>query len=138
MVAEILGDLLVRVGPRSMRLHDGAFSIKRGILGVCQRGHSRASVWREGWHHCATKLDLTLRMCAVYDHGLQFKASAIKKLKKNANGVLHDSFKGIWKAFGTKTRSISRTALVHQSVEKRMNKGYAPKNLPENPTFVKR
>ncbi len=75
---------------------------------------------------------------SIYDHGLQFKASAIKKLKKNANGVLHDSFKGIWKVFGTKTRSISKTALVHQSVEKRMNNGYAPKNLPDNPTFVKR
>lgn len=74
---------------------------------------------------------------SVYSHGLQFKASAIKKLKNNANGTLHDSYTGVWIPFGTRVRSISNTALVHQSVEKRMNKGYAPKNLPASPTFVK-
>jgi uncharacterized protein (DUF2235 family) len=75
---------------------------------------------------------------SVYGHGLQFKASAIRKLKKNPNGVLHDSFQGIWKAFGTRVRRIPKTGLVHESVEKRMRQGYAPENLPENPIFVKR
>lgn len=75
---------------------------------------------------------------SVYDHALPFKATAIKQLKKNANGELHNSYQGVWIPFGTKKRSISNNALVHQSVEKRMKKGYEPKNLPANPTFVKR
>lgn len=75
---------------------------------------------------------------SISKHGLQFKASAIRNLKKDANAEIHDSYTGIWSALGKRTRSISKTALVHQSVEKRMNNGYAPKNLPENPTFVKR
>ena len=84
--------------------------------------------------------DITLQWMidSIYDHQLAFKTSAIKKLKKDHNGELHDSYAGIWKAFGKTTRSISKTALVHESVERRMNKGYAPKNLPKNPSFVKR
>ena len=75
---------------------------------------------------------------SIYNHDLPFKASSMRKLKNNARGKLHDSFKGIWKPFGTRKRRISRTALVHKSVETRMNHGYAPTNLPDNPTFVKR
>lgn len=75
---------------------------------------------------------------SVYDHQLPFKASAIKKLKKDPNGELHDSYQGVWIPFGTKVRAIGKTALVHKSVGDRMKKGYAPKNLPTNPTFVER
>jgi hypothetical protein len=42
-----------------MRLSDGAVSMWFGLLDVCQRGRSRASMWWEGWHHYAIKVDLT-------------------------------------------------------------------------------
>jgi hypothetical protein len=84
--------------------------------------------------------DITLQWMvdSVYEHGLPFKAGALKKLKKNANGILHDSCQGIWVPLGKQVRSIGKTALVHESVQERMKQGYAPKNLPENPTFVER
>jgi uncharacterized protein (DUF2235 family) len=84
--------------------------------------------------------DITLNWMVdyAYDHGLAFKVTAMKKLKKNANGKLHDSYKGIWVPLGKKLRTISKTALVHKAVKTRMNRGYAPPNLPDNPRFVKR
>lgn len=77
---------------------------------------------------------------SVYDHKLPFKASVLNKLKtsKNPNGELHDSYQGIWVPLGKKTRSISSTALVHESVQERMQQGYSPGNLPSAPTFVPR
>jgi len=73
---------------------------------------------------------------SAYAHGLKLKGSAIAKLKKDPNGVAHDSLQGIWVPFGKKTRSIARSALVHRSVKKRMASGYAPRNLPGEPVFV--
>jgi uncharacterized protein (DUF2235 family) len=84
--------------------------------------------------------DITLRWMidSVYDHKLLFKASAIKKLKKDVNGTLHDSCQGIWLPFGAKARTVGKNDLVHESVQKRLSNGYAPGNLCENPTFVER
>ena len=73
---------------------------------------------------------------SVYAHGLPFKASAINNLKKDPDGELHDSYQGIWIPFGSKARTIGKNDLVHQSVETRMKNGYAPGNLPPDPTFV--
>ena len=73
---------------------------------------------------------------SVYAHGLLFKASAVKNLKSNPDGKLHNSYQGIWIPFGSKTRTIGKNDLVHQSVETRMKKGYEPDNLPPTPTFV--
>lgn len=93
-----------------------------------------------GGYNNSSSSDIVLKWMidSVYDHNLPFKAGAIKKLKKDANGVLHDSYQGIWVPFGTKVRAIGKNALVHKSVEERMKNGYAPKNLPANPTFVER
>lgn len=73
----------------------------------------------------------------AYGHGLRVKLSLIKGLKKNALGVLHDSYDGIWKAFGTKVRTIAKSAAVHASVKQRVEKkaAYRPANLPENPNY---
>jgi uncharacterized protein (DUF2235 family) len=72
-----------------------------------------------------------------YGHGLRCKASAIKKLKKDSCGELHDSYDGIWKAFGTRKRSIAKSAAIHDSVQERMQKmvGYRPSNLPAEPNY---
>lgn len=73
----------------------------------------------------------------AYEHGLKFKASAVKKLKKDPCGKLHDSYQGIWKAFGTRKRSITQSAIVHVSTRERMQKmaDYKPTNLPANPSY---
>lgn len=73
----------------------------------------------------------------AYSHGASFKASAVRKLKKNPAGMLHDSYDGIWKAFGTKKRAIAKSAKVHKSVKERIQNvaGYSPPNLPENPNY---
>jgi hypothetical protein len=73
----------------------------------------------------------------AYKHGVSFKASAVRKLKKNPAGMLHDSYDGIWKAFGTRKRPIAKSAKVHISTKQRMQRvsGYNPPNLPAEPDY---
>ena len=73
----------------------------------------------------------------AYSHGLRVKSSAMNKLKKDPVGMMHDSCQGIWKPFGTKLRSIAKTASVHGSVKERVQKltAYKPVNLPDNPNY---
>ena len=70
----------------------------------------------------------------AYLHGLRVKQSAMRKLKKNPAGKIHDSYQGIWKLFGKRLRSIGNTANVHSSVKKRLQRrtSYKPVNLPDN------
>ena len=74
-----------------------------------------------------------------HGHGLVFKASEVKKVKPNPDGIIHESFDGFWKALGQKKRTLADSALVHSSVEERLNGdlGYAPGNLPGTPVYVK-
>ncbi|MDM8543557.1 DUF2235 domain-containing protein [Desulfococcaceae bacterium HSG9] len=73
----------------------------------------------------------------AYKHGLRIKASAMKKLKKDPCGVLHDSFGGIWEAFGAHIRPIAKSDTVHASTKKRVQKlkDYTPANLPAKPNY---
>ena len=73
----------------------------------------------------------------AYSHGLRVKSSAMKKLKKDPVGIIHESCQGIWKPFGARVRSIAKTASVHGSVKKRVQKlaAYKPVNLPDNPNY---
>jgi uncharacterized protein (DUF2235 family) len=73
----------------------------------------------------------------AYSHGLRVKSSAMKKLKKDPVGMMHDSCQGIWEPFGTKLRAIAKTASVHGSVKERVQKltAYKPVNLPDNPNY---
>ncbi|MDH3537286.1 MAG: DUF2235 domain-containing protein [Gammaproteobacteria bacterium] len=73
----------------------------------------------------------------AYAHGLRVKASSMKILKKDPVGKLHDSYQGIWKPFGTRVRSIAKTARVHGSVRERVQKlaDYQPVNLPGDPNY---
>ena len=74
--------------------------------------------------------------CA-FKHGLQIKASAVNKLKENPQGLLHNSYDGIWEAFGKRVRSITQNDLVHKSVSQRRKKvsDYQPQNLPAHPNY---
>lgn len=73
----------------------------------------------------------------AYHHGMNFTATAVKKLKQDPCGELHDSFDGIWKAFGKHQRPIASKALVHPAVWQRMQNlaSYRPANLPVEPQF---
>jgi uncharacterized protein (DUF2235 family) len=73
----------------------------------------------------------------AYKHGLNFKARAVNKLKQDPCGMLHNSYDGIWKVFGTRVRSIAKSATVHASTKERVQEmeGYNPTNLPEAPNY---
>lgn len=73
----------------------------------------------------------------AHGQGMRFKASAISSLKKDPCGVLHDSFDGIWKAFGKRERNIPKSAKIHPSTQERVEKlvDYKPANLPELPNY---
>ncbi len=73
----------------------------------------------------------------AYSHGLRVKSSAMKKLRKDPVGMMHDSCQGIWKPFGTRVRSITKTASVDGSVKERLQKlaAYKPANLPDKPNY---
>ena len=129
--------------------HAMAIDEKRKFFPVLKwnnEGRTR-QVWFAGVHsdvgggYMETGLsDISLQWMAdsAYKHGLALKASEMQKLKKDPNGELHDSYRGIWKPLGRKVRVIAETALVHRSVKTRMQSGYAPTNLPDSPRFVTR
>lgn len=73
----------------------------------------------------------------AYGHGVRFKASAVNSLKEDPAGELHDSYDGIWKAFGTRARAIGNADPVHVSVKTRMEKvaTYRPASLPAAPNY---
>ncbi|MBZ0168145.1 hypothetical protein MELA_02057 [Candidatus Methylomirabilis lanthanidiphila] len=70
-------------------------------------------------------------------HNLRFKASAVNALKKDPCGMLHDSYEGIWKTFGTCLRAIAKSETVHASTKERMLEvaDYHPTNLPDEPNY---
>ena len=69
----------------------------------------------------------------AYDHGLRVKASSVKNLKKDPCCEMHDSYEGIWKAFGTSDRKILKSEWVHPSVKIKMEDcgDYNPANLQD-------
>lgn len=71
------------------------------------------------------------------EHGLRFNARVVNGLKKDPCGMLHDSYEGIWKPFGTCLRSIDKYETVHASTKDRVQKlaDYRPANLPEEPNY---
>lgn len=73
----------------------------------------------------------------AYYHGLNFKASAVKKIKANPGDEMHDSYDGIWKTFGTKKRFIAKSAIAHPATQQRMAEvaDYRPANLPPEIPF---
>lgn len=91
-----------------------------------------------GYEKCGLS-DIALKWMIdhAYRHGLKFQASAVKKLEEDASGILHDSYNGIWKAFGTRLRFIANSASIHASVKKRMDElpDYNPSNLPLEPDY---
>lgn len=83
--------------------------------------------------------DITLQWMIdhAYGHGLKCKASVVKKLRKDPCGELHDSYEGIWKAFGEQERTIDKSAVVNVAVKERIEKvaDYRPGNLPSEPNY---
>jgi uncharacterized protein (DUF2235 family) len=73
----------------------------------------------------------------AHSHGLEFRRDRVEQVKPRATGKIHDSLTGIWKTFGARTRSIPRTAWIHESVRARMESraGYRPANLPDAPRY---
>ena len=92
-----------------------------------------------GYNECGLSNAALLWMIDhAYEHGMRFKASAVEKLKAAPCSMLHDSYNGTWKAFGTRVRSIAKSAAVHVSAKERVQKmaDYNPSNLPEEPNYV--
>ena len=129
--------------------HAMAIDEKRKFFPVLKwsRDARARQIWFSGVHSDAgggyaqtglSDIALHWMINSTYTHGLRFKVSAIKKLKMNPGGELHDSFEGIWKALGASKRKISGSALVHDSVRERLlgDNEYAPHNLPAEPNYV--
>ncbi len=72
-------------------------------------------------------------------HGLEFKKKYVDdNVNPLAGGKFHDSFKGIWRYLGEKTRQIKKADFIHHSVEERLGLkrlNYQPANLPEQPRY---
>jgi len=84
--------------------------------------------------------DIALRWMIgrAYEHGLQFKASYVKRhIKPRAGARIHESYKGTWKLLGRRARRIPKTAWVHESVHRRlsMRASYRPRNLPAEAVY---
>ncbi|MEL0083383.1 MAG: DUF2235 domain-containing protein [Gammaproteobacteria bacterium] len=72
-----------------------------------------------------------------YGHGLRFKVSAINQLKSDPLDRIHDSYDGIWKGLGKRSRANSPSARIHDSVRARLEgrDDYQPGNLPPDPNY---
>ena len=91
-----------------------------------------------GYRECGlSDIALQWMIDRAYEHGVKFKASAVRRLKKDPLGVLHESYDGIWKAFGTRRRPIASSTPVHSSTRERVKQvaDYKPANLPANPNY---
>jgi uncharacterized protein (DUF2235 family) len=71
------------------------------------------------------------------DHGLKFSKAWLKThVKDRPLAAMHESNKGIWAVFGTRSRIIRKSDWVHQAVRRRL-KGerspYRPANLRHRP-----
>jgi len=129
--------------------HAMAIDEKRKLFPVLKwNNESRVSqTWFSGVHsdvgggysECSLS-DITLLWMIdnAYKHGLNFKASEVKKCKPNPLGPVHNSMEGIWASLGTKLRPIPKTASVHTSTKEHMQKvaSYKPSNLPADPNYV--
>ena len=92
-----------------------------------------------GYNDCGlSNIALKWMIDHAYEQGMRFKASAVETLKIAPCDTLHDSYDGIWKAFGTRIRPITKSAAVHTSTKERVQKvaDYIPANLPEEPNYV--
>lgn len=71
--------------------------------------------------------------------GMLINTNALKQYKADPYDVQHEEYKGFWKFRGSHKRKIGDNSFVHESVKKRLQKdmGYKPKNLPDNPKYVK-
>jgi uncharacterized protein (DUF2235 family) len=77
--------------------------------------------------------DITLKWMIdqTWLKGLRLKASAVKGLKPNAAGLMHDSLTGPWKKLGKNVRRVRKQDVVHESVTARQMQvaDYHPSNL---------
>ncbi len=91
-----------------------------------------------GYEECGLS-DIALKWMIdhAYGHGLRFKASAVNQLTPDPCDTLHNSYDGIWKAFGIRSRFIGKVADVSVSVKERIDKipDYNPLNLPLDSNF---
>ena len=92
-----------------------------------------------GYKECGLS-DIALKWMIdhAYGHGMKFKASAVKKLKKDPCAMIHESYEGIWKKLGSKVRLIKKSAKVQICTRERVQQkvDYNPSNLPTEPNYV--
>lgn len=94
-----------------------------------------------GGYHDAALSDIALEWMVWrgVDHGLDFSETKFRALNPRPGGRMHDSYSGIWKAFGSEARIVRAADPVHESVRERIDDRavkYRPK-LPSRPIFWK-
>jgi uncharacterized protein (DUF2235 family) len=79
--------------------------------------------------------DITLKWMIdqSWAEGLRLKASAVRALKPNPAGVLHNSLTGPWQSLGRKIRRVRKEDVVHESVRARCVEvaSYRPRNASQ-------
>jgi len=93
-----------------------------------------------GGYGDASLSDIALQWMVLrgLDHGLDFSELKFRELGPAPTGPIHNSYNGIWKVFGEQARDVLPSDLIHESVEKRVEKvtSYKPK-LPARPIYWK-
>ncbi len=78
--------------------------------------------------------DVTLAwiLDAAAEQGLRMNREARAALEPDPLGMMHESYRGLWRLLGREPRAIPGDARIHESVFVRLegDTGYAPANLP--------
>ncbi|MDQ7050973.1 MAG: DUF2235 domain-containing protein [Enterobacterales bacterium] len=94
-----------------------------------------------GWYHERGLANISLQwmMKKAKSCGMLVDNKVLNQFKADPYDIQHEEYKGFWRFRGTHKRQIAEGSFIHESVKKRLDKniGYKPKNLPENPKFVK-
>ena len=101
-----------------------------------------------GWYDDASLSDIALRWMAdkAMEKGLLLDKTAVNQITGDPLGQAHDSFSGKdlkiwerirWRFLGKEIRDVPDGALIHESVQTRINAGIEPlPPIPENAKFV--
>ncbi len=99
--------------------------------------HSDVGGWYEERGLSNLALHWMLEKAAA--RGLRIDRTELASRRADPLGVMHQSYTGLWKARGRRTRKIPEGARIHRSVFERLESSgarYHPKNLPAHPVIV--
>ena len=92
-----------------------------------------------GWYDDASLSDIALRWMAdkAMAKGLLLDKTAVNQITGNPLGQAHNSYENFWLLLGKKIREVPSGALIHKSVQTRINAGIEPlPKIPDDAVYV--